>query len=186
MTTTTGTATRTGTRARYRSIPPPAGTPWSCRTTRPATDAAIAVTSMTGRRQGRAGRRVSAVGARAGLTGGGGLPGCHTAMNGGPARAGPVAVPAQRPAGRAAAPGGDAVRGVTHPRGLAGFHPADVQRELEVHREAGAAEGVLDRAEGVGVGEAPADPERRRRSTGLLEHRLHQRGVLLPERRAGV
>src|SRR5215469_17460122 len=50
---------------RNRSVPPPAGTPWLRSTTRPATDAAIAVTSITGRRQGRGGRRVSAVVIRA-------------------------------------------------------------------------------------------------------------------------
>src|SRR6266571_74246 len=97
MTTTTGTATRIGTMARYRSIPnpdPPAGTPWSCSTTRPATDAAIAVISATGRRQGRADRRVSAVVMRAGLAGGAGLRCCHTAMAGGPASAARMATPA--------------------------------------------------------------------------------------------
>src|SRR5215467_5730132 len=102
MTTTTGTATRTGTMARYRLIPdpdPPAGTPWSCRTIRPATDAAIAVTSATGRRQGRAGR-VSAVVMRAGLAGGAGLRCCQTAMTGGPASAARTAIAASgQPAG---------------------------------------------------------------------------------------
>src|SRR6478736_6779828 len=98
MTATTGTATRIGTMARYRSMPdpdPPAGTPWSCRTTRPATDAAIAVTSATGRRQGRAGPvapvdRVSALVMRAGLAGGSGQRGQDGDRG-------------QRPAGRGAA-----------------------------------------------------------------------------------
>src|SRR6266568_7010588 len=111
MTTTTGTATRTGTMARYRSIPdpdPPAGTPWSCRTTRPATDAAIAVTSTTGRRQGRAGRRVSAVVMRAGLAGGDGLRCCHTAMTGGPASAAAMAIPANGQPAEAPPPGATA------------------------------------------------------------------------------
>src|SRR6185437_16905320 len=99
MTTTTGTATRTGTMARYRSMPdpdPPAGTPWSCRTTRPATDAAIAVTSATGRRHDRAGPvgRLSAVVMRAGLAGGAGLRCCHAAMTGGPASAARIAIAA--------------------------------------------------------------------------------------------
>src|SRR5438067_4571968 len=112
MTTTTGMATRTGTMARYRSIPPPAGTTWSCRTIRPATDAAIAVTSATGRRQRRAGPavpvdRVSAVVTRAGLAGGAGLRCCHTAMTGGPARAARMAIaasgqPAEAPPGTTA------------------------------------------------------------------------------------
>ena len=105
MTTTTGTATRIGTMARYRSIPPPAGTPWSCRTTRPATDAAIAVTSATGRRQGRADRRVSAVVMRAGLAGGAGLRCCHTAMAGGPASAARMATPASGHPAAAPPPG---------------------------------------------------------------------------------
>ena len=43
-------ATSTGAAARYQSTLPPAGRPWSCRTIRPATDAAHAVTSATGRR----------------------------------------------------------------------------------------------------------------------------------------
>ena len=47
---TTGTATSTGVAARYRLTPPPAGTPWSCRTTSPATEAATAVASATSRR----------------------------------------------------------------------------------------------------------------------------------------
>ena len=47
---TTGMATSTGVAARYGLIPPPAGTPWSCRTTRAATEAATAVTSATSRR----------------------------------------------------------------------------------------------------------------------------------------
>ena len=47
---TTGMATSTGVAARYGLNPPPADTPWSCRTTRPATEAATAVTSATRRR----------------------------------------------------------------------------------------------------------------------------------------
>ena len=47
---TTGMVTRTGVTARYRLIPPLADTPWSCRITRPATEAATAVTSATRRR----------------------------------------------------------------------------------------------------------------------------------------
>src|SRR6185437_14129386 len=113
MTTTTGTATRTGTMARYRSMPdpePPAGTPWSCRTTRPATDAAIAVTSATGRRQRRAGPavpvdRVSAVVMRAGLAGGAGLRCCHAAMTGGPASAARMAIAASGQPAQAPPPG---------------------------------------------------------------------------------
>jgi hypothetical protein len=109
MITTTGMATRIGTTVRYRLAPAcaaakvpvlpesPAGTPWLCRTIRPATDAAIAVTSITGRRQGRAGRlerRVSAEVIRAGLLAGAGLRYCHTAMSGGPASAAAAAIAA--------------------------------------------------------------------------------------------
>jgi hypothetical protein len=47
---TIGMAASTGVAARYRLTPPPAGTPWLCSTTRPATEAAIAVTSATRRR----------------------------------------------------------------------------------------------------------------------------------------
>ena len=94
MTTTTGMATSTGVRVRYRSIPPPAGRPWSCSTTRPATEAAHAVISATGRRHARAGRPVSALVIRAGLLAGAGLRCCHAAISGGPASAAATAIPA--------------------------------------------------------------------------------------------
>src|ERR1700750_1725307 len=291
MTTTTGTATRTGTMARYRSMPdpePPAGTPWSCRTTRPATDAAIAVTSATGRRQRRAEPavpvdRVSAVVMRAGLAGGDGLRCCHAAMTGGPASAARMAIaasgqPAQAPppgttetarpapinrprrtatpapcnsapprarrtvsspwrratsiraasritatptttrltnrsrstvstagwvlqkgradrqrfrggrerAGQRGRDRGGVVQRVVQALHLVRVHAADGERELELQREAGAAESSLERAELVRVRDDPAGPEERRCGRGLLERRPHQVRVLLPAGRSGV
>jgi hypothetical protein len=52
MTTTARIATSTGAAARNQSTLPPAGTPSSCSTTSPATAAAHAVNSATGRRSG--------------------------------------------------------------------------------------------------------------------------------------
>ena len=97
-------ATSTGVTVRYRSVPP-AGTPCSRSTTRPATDAATAVTSATGRRHGRAGRRASLVVIRAGLLAGAALRCSHTAISGGPASAAAMARPASGQPAEEAPPG---------------------------------------------------------------------------------
>ena len=73
MISTTGTATSTGASMSSGLTWPPAGTPWPRSTTRPATQAAHAVTSATGRRHARRRGPVSAVRIRAGLAAGAGL-----------------------------------------------------------------------------------------------------------------
>ena len=94
MISTTGTATSTGASISSRLTWPPAGTPWSCSTTRPATQAAHAVTSATGRRQAIRRRPVSAFRIRAGLAAGPGLRYCQAAISAGPASATASVIPA--------------------------------------------------------------------------------------------
>src|SRR5580698_6123509 len=118
---TTGMATRTGVMVRYRSMPRPAGTPWSCRTTRPTAAAAQPVSSATGRRQAGRDLLVSAVVTRAGLAAGAGLRCCQAAISGGPASAVATATPASHhPADDETAPPGITALASAAPASAAG------------------------------------------------------------------
>ena len=108
MISATGTATSTGAALRYRLLPSPAATPWSCSTTRPATQAAHAVTSATRRRHATRRGPVPAPRIRAGLTAGSwGLRCRQAAISGGPASAAATTAPAShQPSGGTAVPPG--------------------------------------------------------------------------------